>query len=332
MALALISASVMVLVVFLDADTSETDPIQADRAGETAASTTMSVSYSVEPVTENDEAGIFDGGSGSDDLPSHTFTRQAHGTVASLLAQAAIANVEFWGEPLTVEGEQFVESIDGQFRSEVTGKPYKVRMEAIWRPYEGAQIEGHAEVGPPVPEHVDVNSATMTVPSGFEDVSEEVREARENGDDHFEESAQAISRAIVEGLLPESEMQRALERQGVDRKLAAYRYDRFSRIVVEYDPKLPAYGFYEGGNLDRDTVNARHLNNRLVGNLSTSVGSVLLGQGMSEPIAEDIEETFGSSVHADDLADAMTTDEVVILIRTWETEPLEGVDEGSDVR
>lgn len=318
LALVLISASVTMLVVFMDGDDAESQPIEADRVGETTMSTTFTVTYSLEPITEHDEAGIFDSGAGTDDLPEHAFERTTHAPISAHIADAAIANITFWGERMSTAGEQYQESIDGQLRGEFTGAQSKVRIDAYWRPYDGSKVIGHAGAGPAVPEYEDVNSVTMTVPSGFEDVSDDIREVRTAGAEDFNRSARLITKAIVDGLLPPEEMQRALERQGIDRKFAAYRYDRLSRIVSEYDMTM-AEGYYGTGNLEKEQVNAWHLNDRMVGNLSTSVGSVLLGNGLSEPIADEMEELFDPSIDGEELAAAVRTGEVEVLIRTWET-------------
>lgn len=317
-ALVLISASVTLMFVFLDSGEPEPAPVEADRTAETLASTTTSVQYSLAPVVEHDQemgTELFDGTTG------HSMQRSAHGPIVGLIGQVAVSNASFWGMEYTRTSTEFEAALDGAVRQETTIMDHSARVDAIWRPYDGAGIEGTAGGGQAVPSDTDVSSVTLTVGSGLPDISEEINETYD-GDGEFDTAATLISETVIEEFLPPAEMQRALESSGLDRELALYRYARMSMILDSvhdpawanetiYDPgwEQATYPFHpDNGTMDRGTVNALWLN------------QYMIEQTLANKIESDLEAQFDENTTAAELASAVSTDQVQLTVRTWGTD------------
>jgi hypothetical protein len=312
LALLLISASVTLMFVFLEEETRESVPVEADRTAETLAGVTTTVEYSLDETVEHDDANIFTEG---DD---HAFERSTHGTIPELLAEGAVGSVEFWGIEYTRESADLTQSVDGAVRNETTVMDHSVRLDAIWRPYQGASITGRTGAGQRVPPDADVHSVTMSVPSGFENITQEVSAAY-SGDGDFNESAQVIAEAIIDGFLPSEKMQRALESSSFERELALYRYNRMSRIMDQihneswadervYDENWDQaqYPFHpKNETMNREQVSAVWLNQYMV------------EQTLANRIAEDLQAAYGRNVTSQELATGVTIDTVQITVRTW---------------
>ena len=183
MALLFITASVLVLGVYLDDGTGdparetgadatvvghsgEHDGLSAARATEVLSESTISVTYSVEDVrTEDDD--LFDEPVIAD---ANTYTRTDHGSPIGLLADAALANHRIDGEPVLAYGDEYEAAVDWAIRENLLGAERNFYVIAEWEPYDGARINGTATAGERPPPNADVSSTTTTVPSGFEPV------------------------------------------------------------------------------------------------------------------------------------------------------------------
>ena len=319
LALVLISASVLMLFVFLGSEDTRSEPVQADRTAETLAGTTVAVEYSMDAVVEADDynENIFETGD-DDDYDSHYLDRSAHGPLTGLLADVAVVNAEFWGNEWAQLGVGFERSVNGATLGAVTGLNHSVRVDAVWTPYEGSGIVGEASAGQAVPPDADVNSVTFVAPSGVDGVSDELdAEFEQELDDELDEAAEIIAEAIVEQYLPPEAMQRDLESTSAKRDLAMYRYNRMSKVMetihdedwdeqrlVEEESRYP---FVPDDELDRDEVNTLWLN------------QYMIEQTLANRIADDLQGQFEGAPTVEDLTAAVSPEEVQLTVRTWDT-------------
>jgi len=300
LAMVLLSAAVVLLGVYLADDPPEPDPVDADRSAETVAGTTLVVEYDLEAVEDED---TFDETWIEDD---DAYERVRHGPTAGLIADAATANAEFWGDPMTVEGEEFEDAVDGATITTLAGADVNYHVRAVWRPYEGADVVGVATAGERPPPNDDVNSVTMTAPSGMDVDTEDLR------DDYRDAGAveEEVATAIVDGTFPPRRMQHALESQGMERELVAYRYQEMAEILdrhSNWDPDDP------GGYLNRSAASAVDANEDLVEGMTSD--DVLPGSNCDDCINF---ETSDWNDDRDEVVEFVTVDEVQITIRTWE--------------
>lgn len=316
LALVLISASMLMLFTFVGSEDTRSDPTRADQTAETFAATTLSIDYSMSEVMEYESEyneSIFE----SVNETSHYLDRSAHGPATGLLADAAVTNVEFWGTRWNRAGVNFERSVSGAMLGAITRLSHSARLDAIWRPYEGTGIVGKASAGQAVPPDADVNSVTFVVSSGVDDVSAELGERYEpNGE--FDDAAQVIAEAVLDHLLPPEAMQRNLESTSARRDLALYRYNRMSRVMDEIhdenwtDDSLadPDWEFgypFTPADLGTGEVNALWLN------------QYMIEQTLANKIAEDLQGTFDGAPTTEELTAAVSTNQVQITVRTWET-------------
>jgi hypothetical protein len=98
-------------------------------------------------------------------------TRHAHGSLAGLLADAAVAN----GTP--GEAPNFTAAVTRATLPALAGEGWHGQVVATWRPYEGAERGGTVLAGPDPPAGADVHAATMRVPSGIGPASATARSA-----------------------------------------------------------------------------------------------------------------------------------------------------------
>lgn len=364
-ALLLISASVLMLFVFLEQDDQEPEPVQADRSAETVASTTVNFSYSTYPAAEQaytddnngndpwgDHVAVFeavDSDLSDDDVAdAAAYERAVHGPIAGLAADAAVTNVEFWGHSLTHEGQDFEAQLDEAVKAAFANQDIKVRVDAVWRPYPDSEIVGEASAGPYVPADADVSSAVIEVPSGMAIDEDALAEAREDGRNDptttpdFNNESRLLAYSIVDRLFPSEEMQRAIERPGVDRALAVHRYQRMSAILNEESGDLgwiggalhhyPFYHQYlehsfdiseEGEIPPYDTL---FLNNQIVasGGLAldpnTDIGEGGLAALIYDELQDEIDLFHRHETSGDEFVDEVSIDYVEVTVRVWETE------------
>lgn len=146
--LLLVSAAVLTL---LQAPVAGPDPA-ADRAAEVA--TTLS------------------GATATVSYPSGGGRRRAHGTLAGLLADAAVSNAT----PDT--GVPFRAAVENATRPLLGDTGWRGQVVVTWQPYAGAEA-ATVSVGDDPPPGVDVHVATTTVPSGVAPAREEAARAAE---------------------------------------------------------------------------------------------------------------------------------------------------------
>lgn len=122
--------------------------------------------------------------------------RHRDGTVAGLLARAAITNATLDGNPLAPEASGYRDAVRKQTRTVV---PATVSVTARWEPYPNADLSGVVTVGDTPPATADVQTATLSVPVTAFAVDADLESV-----DSYEDVARPTARAIVAGTLPSS--------------------------------------------------------------------------------------------------------------------------------
>ncbi|WP_244510158.1 DUF7284 family protein [Natronobacterium texcoconense] len=339
LALLLVSASVLVLGLYLQDSDDGLEETDADRTAETLAATTISVQYDLSAVEEGDQFVP------PEKTSANTYDRTEYGPATGLLADAAVTNARVDDDRLLTYGDEYEDAVDASIGSTLVGSNHHVYAVAVWEPYENATVRGEATAGQRSPPDEDVGSATLTVSSGMTDLEEEtIREAYENGDDREEGIAlvsELIAERIVDGYFDHEASQHALESQGIDRSLKVYHYQQTAAATnVEFDD--PDDG---ESPLSRTGANATAANERLVyGDEDRNVfledfWEWLIGDdeanGLAALIAEDItEEALADEIDAIDeeydgdaanervgelLAESVSVGELTITIQTWDS-------------
>ena len=90
--------------------------------------------------------------------------RTAHGTLASLLAAGAVANVTAHGESITPKSDAFRRVVARAVRRMATRMDVRMQVLARWQPKLGDPVRGRFVVGPSPPPSVAVHAASTTVP------------------------------------------------------------------------------------------------------------------------------------------------------------------------
>lgn len=272
--LLLVSAAVL-LVVQAPVDRSSTPHDTADRTLTIVGTSTAQVNYSLTP---DPAAGVPTG---------DALDRTAHGTLASLLADAAVGTVTLHGERLTRTGDGFETAVDDATRETVAQRSVRVQVTARWEPYRGAPVRGRVAVGPDPPRSTDVHLATMTVPSGMESRSATAHAAAD--EDGFDGVARVVARDIVRGLYPPNRTADALRAGGAVRALAERRYRR-------------GVGLY-GGDVSEPLADG-----------DVERANERLAAAMRPAIARDLRDHFETPRGA---ARAVSVGAVRVTVRTW---------------
>lgn len=248
------------------------DPDRADAVAETLTAVTADVPYTLRPVPNGD---------GEPDA-SPEYDRVAHGTLATLLADAAVRTVRVGGEALTGTSEGFAAAV----RETVAERlPSRTRVVVRWQPYPDAHLGRAFAVGPTPPAGVDVNAATVRAPSGV-DTPENASATAGSG---FDRLGRGVADAIVTGLLPPEKGRLALDDDAPLDDLVRHRYRRASR----------RYGVDTATAIDRG--NTRSANRRIA-------------SAMAERVADDLRQGASSP---NDALDSLELDTVEISVRTW---------------
>lgn len=285
-----ISAAMVLMAAFLQGGLVGHDPESADEAAETISGTTIAIEYDVGDVRSES---TFDASAVEDD---EAYDRTRHGSVASLVADAAVENTTLWGTRPSATAASLAAAVDGATRSQLVGAETNVRVRAVWRPWQGADARGVVTAGPRPPVEADVSSVTVTMPSGIE-VDEPAFQANYSNPDA---RARLVGDAIVEHHFPVLETRRALQAQGARRQFVVNRYLRFARALGvdhRFDPDA------DGNPLDRQTANATEANEILATAFADEAmdrGGV--GGGFSD---------YGAA------REWLTAGEVAVTVQTW---------------
>jgi hypothetical protein len=242
----------------------------------TLATTTATVNYTLTPRfgTTNVEA----------PRAGNTFDRTAQGTLAELLARAAVARMAVGDERLWHARDEFVRAVvravGGAVRSNHT------RITAVWQPYPDSSIGGRLVVGSRPPPDRPVHAATVEVPSGFPTRHRSIGRTAPNGG--VDGVADATADGIVSGLFPPTRTRIAASGASPSAALVRHRYHRASARLGMTPPE----GLDDGGV---EAANGR------------------LEAALSERVARDLRTTNASPT----AAETVRLDRVRIVVRTW---------------
>jgi len=269
--LLLVSAAALTVASAPTPDTTVSgDADRADAVAETLAATTADVPYRLQPVP------------GSHDDGSPEFDRVAHGTLASLLADAAVRTVRVDDEALTGTSEGFASAV----RETVSERlPKRTRVVVRWKPYPGSSLGRQFAVGPAPPADADVHAETVRAPAGVSGPSS-VSTAAESG---FNALGRSVADSLVAGLFPPAKGRLALADDAPLDDLVRHRYRRAGEVYeVETEAAI------ERG--DTHAANRR------------------LAASMGERVAEELQGEFDDPAAA---ADSLELHTVEISVRTW---------------
>lgn len=324
-AMLLISASIVVIGLYLTSGTASHNPETADQTVQTLTASTVSVSYSVKAVETDDPAFPYD--LEDEAIADDDFNRVSHGPAAGHLADGAVTNVEIDDQQVTAEGEDFEDAVDGAIQGSLVGASHHARVIAVWEPYDGASISGTATAGRSPPPDTDLSSVTLTVPSGTDAIDDDELVTAFKQRPHYEPVAEIIARTIVEQYFPPAATQQTLEQQGVDRAVTVYRYEQFDAALDgEANFRDPSDEYSDLNRINADAVAA---NDQLVDALVPIIEADLADPDDPELRAEI--DTATTQFHNDELthdeweravgralAAAVSIDEVTLTVQTWD--------------
>ncbi|WP_324663122.1 DUF7284 family protein [Haloarcula sediminis] len=215
-----------------------------------------------------------------------THQRTAHGTLAELLAEAAMSRVRFEGHRLSRAGVGFERAVATATRNRLHERGRRTAVRARWEPYRGAPLDATVRVGQRPPPEADVDAATTTVASPSPAVGERARSAAPGG---YRGVATVVAGAVVEGLFPPRQAQLALDGDYPADRLMTHRYRRMGSLI-------------RAGRLSVESTPTSELNTELTSPLA-------------ERFTADMRSRFDSPEAA---ARAVDTGNVTITVRTWE--------------
>ncbi|KPN30721.1 hypothetical protein SY89_01459 [Halolamina pelagica] len=270
--LLLISAAA-VTVTSVPASPAVTHTDRADAVAGTLAATTAEVPYTLEPSPN----------AATDPDTNPEFDRVAHGTLASLLADAAVRTVRVDGEALTRTNARFATAV----REVVADRlPPRTRVVVRWKPFPDAHLGRTFAVGDDPPQSADVHAETIRVPSGVDAPNTAHVTAEDEG---HRALARVVSESLVAGILPPEKARLALGDDAPLDDLVRHRYRRASA----------RYGVDTAAAIERgDTRDA----NRQI------------AAAMADHVAADLERASESPAEA---VERLALDSVEISVRTW---------------
>ena len=256
------------------------EPAGEGRAADVAATlttTTTSVTHTLTPRT----------GATGVDVPNRSarFERTSHGTLAELLARAAVARTEVDGERLWYARDGFTHVVNRSVRGVV--RPNHTLITATWRPYPESSIEGRVVVGSRPPPGRPVHAATVEVSSGLPTTRDASRRAaRERG---IGGVADVVAGGLVRGLFPATRTRTAAGGAAPAAALVHHRYRRTAARLGVEPPSRLADGGVEAAN-DR------------------------LESALADRVARDLRSADASAARA---AEGVRLGRVRIVVRTW---------------
>lgn len=339
LALVIVGAAAAVLATAGGGEPVDAD--RADRAAESLAGTTVTVTYDL-------RAEDGDGRVATDDpvyeLPAgmepaetgahHRIT--TYGPATHVLGEAALANLRIGGERPFVYGHELERSAEAAVLGRLVGSGERPYVVASWRPYEGASLGGTATAGEHPPRTADVSSATTTIDSGVPPVDagtlaerfiegEERTTDRSGIEDGFDAVGEEIAAATVEGYFAPEPTQYALESTLTERAVVVYDYRRLADAA---DAALD-------GHVTGSTPDAVEANAALVGDAGDDAGlaAVVAGDLRTGETGEEIRETYESfgdgplppDAEAERRAaleaafeELVSTETIDVTVQTWE--------------
>ena len=249
----------------------------ADAVANVLATSTATVNYTLSPGARR----AAESGADFERTAGPEFERTTHGSLAGLLARAAVGTAGFGDDPVTHARDGFRSAVRDAVAARL--EPVGLRVDAVWRPYPDSPVEGRVAVGEVPPATATTDTATLSVPAGTRPLA-----ANETRD--FSSLSSAVARRTVETLAPAGQMRLALRGDAPVSTLVGYRYDR---LAAELNTSV------DSRTADADTEAA---NRRLAAALAPRVES-------------DLRARYDSP---EDAAAAVGVAEVRIVVRTWE--------------
>lgn len=247
------------------------EPPPTDRpVDETAtqlASTTATVEYTLDT-----------GGESSRDR-GWAGERSRHGTLAGLLARAAIANATLDGTPLAPESGTYPDAVAAEAAAVV---PANTAVTATWRPYPRGPIGGTVTVGETPPPGTDTQVATLRVPLT------DWGDTPPDDTDGFDDLGAWLARPLVETAVP-------ADRPATTR-------DPFVHDAIDHRATTLA------DTSDVSTTVAAHLNR-------SEAATVVVVTSLSDRLAADLASRYETPERA---TAAMTPGTVWLVVERWE--------------
>lgn len=246
----------------------------ADESARVLATTTARVNYTLSaPAPERAGAGL-------------AASRSAHGTVASLLADAAVERTAVDGRPLAPASDDYAQRTARIARTRAASSERAAAVRAVWEPYPDAPVSGRVRVGDRPPRDVDVNAATVTVDSGLP--PSRARARRAAATDGFDGLASVLARTVIRGLFPPERTTLALRGDHPTDALTALRYRRADRVL-------------DAGPIDPREESVPAMNDRLA-------------TPLSDRFERDLRARYDDPERA---AADVDTGSVTVTVRTW---------------
>lgn len=296
------------LVVGVTDEPASSDVSMATETAETIGATTVTVSYSLESALDTANSELINDADAYDDA---TLTRNSHGTLAELLATAAVTN---WSSSTIAQqsasdrnnsvllpaNAAFVEAIEETYMEDIspTNRDYEIYIRAVWRPFDASAVRGEAEIGTTPPEHARQNLAHLRIPSGIQSVQRETNESAVAAHE-YDVVAEKLATAVIEERVPPAQSQRTLEGSGIAREVVILRYLQ----LAEFVPGIESHDPHVTDNLRREYVNTTAITESLIA-------------GLQEIFESELENSFSNAHEA---VAALRTEEVLIAITTWES-------------
>ena len=311
LALLLISASIVMVGVYLSSEGDQLDESEGDRTAETLAAATTSATYNMSDIQEDEHF--------EEPEIVGSYERSTYGPASSLLADAAVASADVGDHTFIRYGDTLEESVAANIDSALVGANHEVYVIASWEPYHGSAIGGNATAGSRSPVTEDVSSASFSVDSGMSEIDltvSTVTQALNDDDiDHNEILAEAIAESVVEGYFPPTQTQLTLEQQGLDRAVSVTHYQRLADIV---ESETDADVDIDEDDLDRDEANVDALNEALVDGLTAYIHQDIESSTFGAELAE-LEETDADHATVSELLeDRLSIDTVDVTVQTWD--------------
>lgn len=203
-------------VVTLSLSSAGGDPPQDRTVDETAsvlATTTVDLEYRLETERLGTALDATRLEARAAERPDWLDDRHRHGTLAGMIARAAIANTTVEGTPLAPETSGFRTAVRETVAPTL---PPRTSVTARWRPYPDAPINGTILIGEKPPARADVQTATLTVPVGA--VGSEA-----SATESYRELADELAAEIVDATLVRTSGEFALGDTGIT-AAAVHRY------------------------------------------------------------------------------------------------------------
>ncbi len=156
----------------------------------------------------------------------YNHSRHDHGTVARLLASAAIANASINGQPIA-PAERYERAVTGATKNILASVDGQVAITARWVPVTGGPITGQVRVGPRPPPDVDVHAARVVIAVNTQDWQT-----------YHANTTRAVAQATVDTMFPPTRVAPARVSPGEDRRIINTRY-RAASETFGIDPARP---------------------------------------------------------------------------------------------